>query len=382
MVESQPFGRYSRPDTSPTDEDGSEAILYTMRNDCLVVRIMDLGASIVGIEAPDRDGNPADVLLGFDSASSYFPTAQGAYFGMTIGPSANRVAGGRVPIGDTVFWLPPNEGPNNLHTDPLLGLHARRWDAEVDPHADAITFAIARDEDLGEFCWHDADGKLRRGGLPGNRVFRVRYELEGACLRVSMSADTDAPTFINLTNHSYFNLAGEGSGTVLDQEIQIFAERFVAIDDASLPDGELRPVAGTPFDFRSMKPIGRDIACDDDQIAHGGGYDHCFCIDGYDEAGLGAPRRAVRAVDPASGRGMELWTTLPGVQLYTGNFLPACDCVDAPQGKAGHAYGARSGFALEPEYYPDTPSHPGFPSAIFTPERPYRAVSEYRFFTV
>ena len=161
----------------------------------------------------------------------------------------------------------------------------------------------------------------------------MRYELEGACLRVSMSADTDAPTFINLTNHSYFNLAGEGSGTVLDQEIQIFAERFVAIDDASLPDGELRPVAGTPFDFRSMKPIGRDIACDDDQIAHSGGYDHCFCIDGYDEAGLGAPRRAVRAVDPASGRGMELWTTLPGVQLYTGNFLPACDGVDAPQGK-------------------------------------------------
>lgn len=380
MVEVQPFGRYWRSDARPTGSDGRAATLYTLSSDSITVRVMDLGATIVGIEAPGRDGIRADVTLGFDDAASYYPTAHGTYFGMTIGPSANRVAGGRVPIEGRAYRLPPNEGPNNLHTDPLLGLHARRWDAEIDPDADAVTFTVAVCEDLSEFSWHE-DGEERRGGLPGNRAFRVRYELEGSCLRTTMSATTDAPTFINLTNHSYFNLAGEGTGTVLEQELEIFAERFLPIDGASLPTGELRPVAGTPFDFRAPKPIGRDIASADGQLACGNGYDHCFCIDGYDVADPLVPRRAVRALDPASGRGMELWTTLPGVQLYTGNFVPACDGADAPCGKAGHVYGARSGFALEPQFYPATPSHPEFPCAIFTTERPYRAVTEYRFFT-
>lgn len=370
MVDTSSFGSYEPiMPLSSSVQKPQEALLFTLSNPAMTVRLTDLGAAIVGIDVPDRDGAFEDVVLGFDDAASYYPDGQGTYFGATVGPSANRVEGATVSIDGAVYRLPANEGSNNLHTDRVRGLHAQRWQAEVYESADRIRFAYT----LGA----GVPGSDLE--LPGERAFTVAYELDGACLRMTFDAQTTAATFINLTNHSYFNLAGQASGSVADQELQLFAERFLPIDDASIPTGELRSVAGTAFDFRTPKAIGRDIEAKDEQIARGSGYDHCFCIDGYEpDDGTGQlpePRLAARALDPASGRGMELWTSLPGLQLYTGNFIGGV------VGKGGHTYENRGGFALEPQFYPATPSHPAFPNAIFTPERPYRAVTEYRFFT-
>lgn len=370
MVEESSFGSYEPiMPLQDSAQASREALLFTLSNPAMTVRLTDLGAAIVGIDVPDRDGTFEDVVLGFDDAASYYPDGQGTYFGATVGPSANRVEGATVPIGGVVYRLPANEGPNNLHTDRVRGLHAQLWQSEVFESADCVRFT----------CTMGAGVPGSDLELPGARTFTVTYELDGTCLRVTFDAQTTAATFINLTNHSYFNLAGQASGSVADQELQLFAERFLPIDDASIPTGELRSVAGTAFDFRTPKAIGRDIEASDEQLARGSGYDHCFCIDGYEpDDGTGQlpePRLAARALDPASGRGMELWTSLPGLQLYTGNFIGGV------VGKGGHAYENRGGFALEPQFYPATPSHPTFPAAIFTPEHPYRAVTEYRFFT-
>lgn len=356
MIETRPFG------TLPS---GARATLYILSDGTVTVRVSDLGATIVGIDAPDSTGKLADVVLGFDDAPAYFPNTP-YFFGATVGPSANRVERAEVPINGTVYHLPQNENGNNLHTDHEHGLHALIWDAEVDEAACTVTFRCSV-----------ADGAY---GLPGSRTFTVRYALADACLAVDYEAATDSPTFFNLTNHSYFNMAGQGSGTVLDQELQLNASHYLPIDAESIPTGEIRSVAGTPFDFRCAHAIGRNIAADDEQLALAHGYDHCFCIDGYDAAAAGSgaapkPHLAARAVDPASGRGMELWTSLPGLQLYTGNFL------GEDHGKAGATYRPQEGFALEPQFYPATPSHPAFPQAIYDAAHPYRARNEYRFFT-
>ncbi len=369
MVEKRSFGSFGPEVPLGTGREQRAAHLYILSNDALTVRLSDLGAAIVGIDAPNGAGEVADVVLGFDEAAAYYPDGQGTYFGATVGPSANRVEDATVAIEGATYRLPANEGANNLHTDAVRGLHAQLWHAEADGARDRVTFTL-------ELASGEPGSDLE---LPGRRAFSVTYELDGHCLRMTYEAATDAPTFINLTNHSYFNLAGQASGQVTAQELAVFAERFLPIDGASIPTGELRPVAGTPFDFRAPKPIGRDIETADEQLERGHGYDHCFCIDGYEpDGGTGAlpePRPAARTLDPASGRGMELWTTLPGLQLYTGNFIGGV------AGKGGHVYEDRGGFALEPEFYPAGPSHPAFPSAIFRPGHPYRAVTEYRFFT-
>ena len=370
MVEKCSFGSYEPiAPMSGSAQEPREVLLFTLSNPAMTVRLTNLGAAIVGIDAPDRNGSAEDVVLGFDNALSYYPDGQGTYFGAIVGPSANRVEGAAVAIGGTSYRLPANEGRNNLHTDRVRGLHAQLWNAEALESPDRV-----------RFTYHMAAGESGDDlELPGDRAFTVEYELRETCLSVTFDVQTTAPTFINLTNHSYFNLSGQASGSMANQELQLFAERFLPIDNASIPTGELRAVAGTPFDFRTPKAIGRDIEAEDEQLARGHGYDHCFCIDGYEpDDGAGAlpkPRLAARAFDPASGRGMELWTSLPGLQLYTGNFIGGV------AGKGGHVYEDRGGFALEPQFYPATPSHPAFPGAIFTPEHPYRAVIEYRFFT-
>ena len=299
MIESQPFG------TLPT---GDSATLYLLSNGQITVRMTDLGATIVGIDAPGSQGELADIVLGYDDAAAYYPNTP-YFFGATVGPSANRVFRGEVPVDGTVYHLPRNEGSNNLHTDHACGLHALIWDADVNEDTCAITFTCAVD-----------DGAY---GLPGNRTFTVRYALDGMRLLADYTATTDTATFFNLTNHTYFNMSGAGSGSVHGQQLQIAAERYLPIDATSIPTGELRPVEGTPFDFRAPKLIGKDIAGSDEQLALAHGYDHCFCIDGYtaNAADGGSARFAVRALDPVSGRGMEVWTSLPGMQLYTGNFL-------------------------------------------------------------
>lgn len=353
MIESQPFG------TLPT---GDSATLYLLSNGQITVRVTDLGATIVGIDAPGSQGELADIVLGYDDAAAYYPNTP-YFFGATVGPSANRVFRGEVPIDGTVYHLPRNEGSNNLHTDHACGLHALIWDADVNEDTCAITFTCAVD-----------DGAY---GLPGNRTFTVRYALDRMRLLADYTATTDTATFFNLTNHTYFNMSGAGSGSVHSQQLQIAAERYLPIDATSIPTGELRPVEGTPFDFRAPKLIGKDIAGSDEQLALAHGYDHCFCIDGYtaNAADGGSARFAVRVLDPVSGRGMEVWTSLPGMQLYTGNFL------DEDHGKGDSTYRVQEGFALEPQFFPATPSHPSFPQAIFDEAHPYRAHNEYRFFT-
>lgn len=349
MVTVTPFG---------TMPDGRPFNLYEITDDApggITARVTDLGATITGIDAPDRAGALADVVLGFDDGTRYLDNAA-AYFGATVGPSANRTLGGRVPIGDAVYQLPLNEGPNNLHTDPAHGLHAQLWAALADRAG--VTFACAL-----------PDGAC---GLPGNRQFMVRYEVRGATLRVTYRATSDAPTFINLTNHAYFNLAGEGSGTVLGHQLTLRARSFTPQDGAHIPTGEIAPVTGTPFDFTAPKPLGADIDAEDQQLSYGGGYDHNFCIDGFDPDAA-EPREAAVLHDPASGRTLTLATTLPGLQVYTGNF------VGEKSAKHGHAYHGRESVALEPQYYPCNLARPGFAKALFGPQKPYCAVNEYRF---
>lgn len=349
MVTVTPFG---------TMPDGRPFSLYEISDGTaggITVRVTDLGATITGIDAPDRSGTLTDVVLGFDEGNRYLDNAA-AYFGATVGPSANRTLDSRVPVGGSVYQLPQNEGPNNLHTDPAQGLHAQLWSALVDN--DGVTFACAA-----------ADGAC---GLPGNRLFMVRYEVREATLRVTYRAVSDAETFINLTNHAYFNLAGEGSGSVLGHELELKARAFTPQDAAHIPTGEIRPVAGTPFDFTVPKALGKDIDADDEQISFGSGYDHNFCIDGFN-AEATEPRVAAVLHDPVSGRTLTLATTLPGLQIYTGNF------VGEEHGKNGHAYHGRESVALEPQYYPSNLARPGFEKAVFGPLKPYCAISEYRF---
>ncbi len=349
MVSATPFG---------TMPDGRTFTLYEISDNTpggITARVTDLGATIVGIDAPDRSGQMADVVLGFDDGARYLAN-NAAYFGATVGPSANRTEGGRVPVGDTVYQLLQNEGANNLHTDPDHGLHAQLWTALPDERGVTMACAVP-------------DGAY---GLPGNRVFMVRYEVRGATLRASYRVTSDAETFVNLTNHAYFNLAGEGAGSVLDHELTLRAQTYTPQDSAHIPTGEIAPVAGTPFDFTAAKPLGADIDADNEQIRFGFGYDHNFCIDGFDPEAT-EPRVAARLRDPASGRTLELATTLPGLQVYTGNF------VGEKNAKGGHSYHGRESVALEPQFYPSNLLRPGFPQALFGPQRPYRAVNEYRF---
>lgn len=339
---------------------GTETTRFALTAGAVTVRIMDFGATILGIEVPDRTGHTDDVVLGFDGLDGYLGNP--ACYGATIGPSANRIARAEVPLGGTVCHLAANEGPNNLHTDLARGLHKRMWRARalVDENAVTMTCALA-------------DGEL---GLPGNRTFTATFALveqpDGAVeLAVAYRCETDAPTFVNMTNHTYFNLAGHGSGSSLGQVAQIEAKRFLPIDGASIPTGEMRSVESTPFDFRAAKPLGRDIEADDEQLRLARGYDHCFCIDGY--APGRPPRPAARIEDPASGRILEVDITTPGLQLYTGNWL------DDASVKGGISYAPGSGVALEPEFYPDVPHHPAWPHPLCTPERPYTSTIRYRF---
>ena len=344
---------------------GEEAHVFTLAAGGITVRVSDFGATVLGIDVPDAAGNVEDIVLGFAGIEGY-AGENGAFYGATAGPVANRTARGEVPLDGAVYHLPINDnGVNNLHTDKDHGLHKRVWHVE---EAAETPEGGAR---LHLAC-PIADGEF---GLPGNRVATAIYELAATgVLSLTYLMETDAPTCANLTNHSYFNLAGHAAGNVEGQLLQIEAARFVPIDAASIPTGELKAVEGTPFDFRELHAIGRDIAAACEQLEHGAGYDHCFCVDGYEPDAV--PRHAVHAEDPASGRAMDIAISAPGIQLYTGNWL------DDPDAKAGAHYTRRGGFALEPEFYPDAIHHETWPQPVCMPDHPFRSVIEYRFSTV
>ena len=352
MISTAPFG------TAP---DGTEVTCYTLDNGTVAVRIMDFGATILGVDAPDENGERADIVLGYGTLDGYTAHNPSCY-GATIAPSANRIGGAKLTI-DGVEWnLVKNEGENNLHTDLEHGLHKRVWDAEVDEAANTVRMTATL-----------AHGEL---GLPGERTFTAEFTLTPAnVLRLRYAATSDQRTFVNMTNHVYFNLAGHDAGSALDQIASVNASQVLIVDEHSVPTGKLREVEGTAFDFRTPKPLGRDIRADDEQIKIANGFDHCFCINDFWPSGAHL-RPALHAEDPASGRVLDISITAPGAHLYTGNFL------GDEHAKDDATYKANDGFAFEPEYYPNTPNIPSFPQCFCGPDHPYESIIEYRFSTI
>jgi len=316
-------------------------------------RITSYGAHLVSLKAPDRGGKPADIVLGFDDLDGYL--TRNRYFGSTVGRYANRIANGRFSIGGTQYTLAKNNGENHLHGG-LKGFDKKLWQATA-PREDAVTLRYVSE-----------DGEE---GYPGTLTTTVTYTLTDRNeLRIDYEATTDKPTVLNLTNHSYFNLAGEGHGDILGHVVTLHADRFTPVDQGLIPTGELRSVDGTPFDFRKPTAIGTRIDHPDEQLKRGRGYDHNFVVNGA----MGTLRPAARVEEPRSGRVMEVLTTEPGVQFYTGNFLDG-----SARGKGNKPYNHRYGFCLETQHYPDSPNQPSFPTVLLKPGERFRSTTVYRF---
>lgn len=348
--------------------DGFEASAYTLSTEHTRARISDFGATLLGMEVPGRDGTTADVVLGFASVEGY-AGVNGSCYGGVIGPMANRTDRAEVPVDGTAYHLLGNDGPNgenNLHSDLMRGLHKRAWETSYDEASNTLSLSCSL-----------ADGEL---GLPGNRTFTASYRLsepeEGVSeLALTFGCTTDAKTCVNMTSHTYVNLAGHDAGSVLDQVATIDADTFLPLREDSVSEGVVEDVEGTPFDFRSPKALGRDIDADCEQLRRARGYDHCLCVRDYEPDA--APRHAMRLEDPASGRALDILITMPGAHLYTGNW-----CDDAEGVKDGASYRPRDGVAFEPEFYPDFPHHPEWDQPVCEPGRPYVQTIVYRFSTI
>ena len=335
--------------------DGTAITRFTLSNaNGLVAKIIDFGGIITELHAPDREGRLADVVLGFDTLDAY--EGDNPYFGALIGRYGNRIAGSRFTLDGHEYVLPANDGDNHLHGG-AGGFHKVKWQASVE--GDSLVLA-----------YRSVDGEQ---GYPGNLDVVASYTLgDDNELVMRLRAVTDKPTPVNLTQHSYFNLCGEGD--ILDHLLTIDADTFVPIDAGSIPLGMLSPVTGTPFDFRTPRPIGERVGQPDKQLRHGRGYDHNFVLNKPDGRARGqAMRRAAHVLDPGSGRVLELFTEEPGLQFYSGNFLDGSLC-----GK-GRCYGHRSGFCLEPQHFPDSPNRSRFPNVILRPGQVYETESRYRF---
>lgn len=322
--------------------DGREIFLYTMTNASgASVRLSSVGAGIVSVVVPDKDGKMADVVIGYDDPMSYF--ADGPCAGKCPGRYANRIAKGHFTLDGKEYTLPINNACNHLHGGPE-GFQNQVWDSRID--GDAV-----------EFMYFSEDGEA---GYPGNLKVVARYGWsEENELTLTFTGESDAPTVVNLTNHSYFNLDGEGSGTVLDHVLKLNASEYLPTDETLIPLGEPESVAGTPMDFVSGKRIGEEIKADFPALKYGKGYDNCFVIDGYQ---LGQIQTAAELYSPASGRVLEVLTTQPGVQIYTGNWLEGC-----PEGKGGHIYHDYDAVAIECQHFPDSPNEAEYPSTELRP---------------
>jgi aldose 1-epimerase len=334
-----------------------ERLSLTNRNGIRLDAI-SYGGIITSLVVPDRSGMPGDIVLGFDDAARYGDTPLPPYFGAIIGRYANRIARGQFTLDGRTYALPINDPPNSLHGG-VRGFDKRVWLAETRtvPGAETVKFTRV-----------SADGEE---GYPGSVELRVSYTLRDSNeLVVEYRAITSAPTPINLTQHTYFNLSAGTSDDVLGHELTVAADRFTPVDDAMIPTGACAPVKGTPFDFCDPIPIGARIGADDEQIVRAGGYDHNWVLN---HTGEGVAR-AARLRDPSSGRVVEIWTTEPGVQVYTGNKLNG-----SMVGKGNRPYGKHAGVCLETQHFPDSPNHPQFPSTILRPNEEYRSTSIYRF---
>lgn len=335
--------------------DGQAADLYTLRNqNGMEAAITNYGGAVVRLMAPDRNGSLADVVLGYDTLAGY--ETDKAYLGAIIGRFANRIAHGKFTLQGVTYQLPRNNGDNSLHGG-IAGFNKRLWSArELSGQALELTYLSQDGEE----------------GYPGNLAATVVYTLtEANELRIDYSATTDKNTIVNLTNHSYFNLAGQGEGDILAQEVAIHAGYFTPVNANLIPTGEIRSVKGTPLDFTRPASIGARIGVADEQLEKAGGYDHNWIPDreGDRELVLGA-----EVYERASGRVLQVFTTQPGIQFYSGNFLDG-----SIRGKQGNAYPRRSGFCLETQHYPDSPNHPEFPSTELQAGQQYREASVFKF---
>jgi aldose 1-epimerase len=341
--------------------DGTPVSVYTLRNSHgMEARITNYGGILLSLKVPDKNGKFADVTLGHDSLSAYIPNSP--YFGALIGRYGNRVGGAKFMLDGKTYTLPANNGPNTLHGG-LKGFDKVVWKV-TEPKS-------AREASL-TLTYVSRDGEE---GFPGTLTTTVVYEVtEKNELGISYIATTDKPTVVNLTQHAYFNLAGEGTGSILHHTISLYADHFVPCDTNLIPSGELRPVKGTPMDFLTPHQIGERINADYDQLKFGpGGYDHCWVLNRKDKKGK-TLELAAHVTEETSGRVMDVWTTEPAIQFYTGNFLDG-----SLKGKSGRTYEIRNGFCLETEHYPDSPNKPAFPTTVLRPGQTLRSKTVYTF---
>lgn len=334
--------------------DGKKVQMFRLSNkEGMSVAFSNYGATILSIQVPNKEGKMENVVLGYDSAKDLF--AGKSYFGCIVGRYANRIAKGKFSIDGQSFSAPQNNGVNSLHGG-VNSIDKQVWDAKL--MNDAISFSI----------------KIKDGenGYPGEMNLTVIYSLrEDNSLVIDYAATTDKPTLVNVTNHAYFNLTGDPSKTILDHDMMINASRFTPVDSTLIPTGELKEVAGTAFDFTTAKPIGKDIAANEQQLIYGLGYDHNFVFNANDNK-----TPAVVVTEKTSGRKMEVFTTEPGVQFYTGNFL------NGKEKGRGMAYQYRTAFCLETQHFPDSPNQPSFPTTLLKPGETWKSQTIYRFSTI
>lgn len=345
-MQKQPWGK---------TPDGTDVALYTLSNGKgMEVTVTNYGGIVVSLRVPDRHGKPGDVVLGYDSLAQYI--ASNPYFGALIGRYGNRIGGGTFFLVDRRFTLPTNDGRNHLHGG-NRGFDKVVWTVDEKASLPGKTLVLT---------YVSKDGEE---GYPGTLSVRVVYGLtDDNELTIDYSATTDRTTVVNLTHHSYFNLAGKG--TILDHVLSIAADRFTPVDAGLIPTGELRSVEGTPFDFRTPVPIGARIGAADEQLHFGGGYDHNWVLN---RAGSGLVTAAT-VYEPLTGRVMEVLTTEPGLQFYSGNFLNGTN-----RGKGGLVYEYRTGYCLESQHFPDSPNRPEFPSTTLEPGQQYSSRTVYKF---
>ncbi|SDJ73043.1 aldose 1-epimerase [Nonomuraea maritima] len=342
-----------------TMPDGKKIDIYTLRNSRgMRVNILTYGGIIQSIDVPDKRGKFANVALGFNNLPDY--VNKSLYFGAIIGRYANRIAKGRFSVAGKTYQLPVNDGPNSLHGG-TKGFDKRVWAAHPFNRHGSVGLELTYTSPNGE------------ENYPGTLRTKVVYTLTNDNkIRMDYSATTDRTTVVNLTNHTYFNLHGEGDGRILDQRLQINASRYTPIDKTLIPTGQIARLSGTPLDFRRPTTIGARINRKNQQLERAGGYDHNYVLDRH---GRGL-QLAAKAVDPRSGRVLEVITDQPGLQFYSGNFLDG-----TLRGTGGHLYQKRSGFTLESQHYPDSPNHKNFPSTVLRPGDTYRTTTIYAFST-
>lgn len=337
-----------------TYPEGSPVQSFTLSNDMLQLEILSYGARITSLTAPDRESVPADVVLGYADWQAYLTDDK--FLGCTAGRFANRIKGGRFSLDGETYRLSVNNGPNTLHGG-AGGFFRRNWEARVVD--DGVSLSLVSEE--GD------------QGFPGTLRATVTYRLQGDTVRIDYRATTDRPTVVNLTNHAYFNLAGEGSPSILDHELTLEADGFVPTDATGIPLGFLAPVKDTPFDFTAPRRVGERIEAEDEQLRAGSGYDHTFVLRGQE----GVLRRAATVTHAGSGRRLEIATTEPGVQFYSGNYLSG-----SGGGRSGRPYERRSALCLETQHFPDSPNQTDFPTTTLRPGALFESTTTLRLMAV